>query len=213
MKKLIILFIVLSFTFQDADYLKEAQSWADKVFKLIYAVGCKHVHPAAKTFDQIKEVKKITCATSSSITYQQAGLIKKGKIVSHTSAIPEGQNILSHYDVSDLKKSLKLTVSHSENLKKGSCDFVKVMKKFKDMPSWLKQKGIMYVQDSNICISAGDNKIYSCNQTGKTYSQSGVNPLRKSGYPFKSPILWAIVPRSKGKSNVDSKTTLHHLPC
>jgi hypothetical protein len=35
------------------------------------------------------------------------------------------------------------------------------MKKYSGMPDWLKQKGILYVQDSNICVSAGNNKIYS----------------------------------------------------
>jgi hypothetical protein len=35
------------------------------------------------------------------------------------------------------------------------------MKKYSAMPDWLKQKGILYVQDSNICVSAGNNKIYS----------------------------------------------------
>ena len=36
------------------------------------------------------------------------------------------------------------------------------MKTYHNMPNWLKEKGIMYIQDKNICISAGNNKIYSC---------------------------------------------------
>ena len=48
---------------------------------------------------------------------------------------------------------------HLQNFKKGTCDFVKVMKLFDAMPNWLKQKGVMYVQNSNICISAGNNML------------------------------------------------------
>ena len=214
MVKIILIIILLSLTFQveeNIDYLKEAQKAVVRVYQQIYTVGCTHDSNTAKKFDDIKKTKKINCAGSASITYQQAGLIDKGKLVSHTKA--GSKNIVSHYDNSDLQKSLQLTVVNYQNLKKGTCDLVKVMKSYSDMPSWLKKAGIMYIQDSNICVSAGNSKIYSCNNTGKKYSPSDVNPLKGSGYPFTSPILWAVVPRSFGKSNVDSKTTLKHIAC
>ena len=213
MLKFIIFFTFLSLAFQagdNIDYLKNAQNSVDKVYKTIVDVGCKHAGKYPKKFEEIKVFKTMNCATSASITYQEAGLLKKGQKVSHTSSV---KDILSHYDVPDLKKSLSLTMTGYSNLKKGSCDFVKVMKKYPDMPEWLKKKGIMYVQDSNICISAGNKKIYSCNSTGETYSKTKVNPLRTHGYAFKSPILWAVVPRSFGKSNVESSTKLKHFPC
>ena len=196
---------------ESVDYLNEAQKWVDRVYTQIVTVGCKHGSPPAKKYDEIKQKKQINCAASASITYQQAGIIDAGKLVSHTAAV--GKNIVSHYNVADLKKSLSLSVTNYGNLKKGTCDLVKVMKTFNDMPAWLQKKGIMYIQDSNICISAGNKKIYSCNSTGKTYSKDGVNPLRSGGYAFTSPILWAVVPRSNGKSNVDSTTTLKHIAC
>ena len=196
---------------KSVDYLSEAQKWVDKVYTQIVNVGCKHGSPPAKKYDEIKQKKLINCAASASITYQQAGLIDAGKLVSHTAAV--SKNIVSHYNVADLKKSLGLSVQNYGNLKKGTCDLVKVMKTYKDMPAWLQKKGIMYIQDSNICISAGNKKIYSCNSTGKTYSKSEVNPLRTGGYAFTSPILWAVVPRSNGKSNVDSNTSLKHMSC
>ena len=214
MLKSIIIFAFLSLTFQvdqNIDYLKETQKWVDRVYKQIYGVGCKHTHTPATRFEQIKTKKQINCAASASITYQEAGLIDKGKLVSHTSAVHK--NIISHYDVSDLKKSLQLSISNYHNLKAGTCDLVKVMKKYHDLPSWLQKKGIMYIQDSNICISAGEKKIYSCNSSDRTYSPSDVNPLRSSGYPFTSPILWAVVPRTNGKSNVDQTTSLKHISC
>ena len=101
-------------------------------------------------------------------------------------------------------------------MKKGTCDFVKVMKKFKELPNWLKQKGIIYVQNSNICISAGNGKIYSCNSTGKQYGPGKSQVLREDKhheYAFSSLILWAVIPRSNGKSNIPENTPFKHLPC
>ena len=134
--------------------------------------------------------------------------------MSHTKSIGK-KDKKSYYDNSNLKKSLLLSFTHAQNLKKGTCDFVKVMKHYDAMPDWLKQKGIMYVQDSNICVSAGKGKIYSCNSTGKKYGKGGVKVLKTNPkeYALKSLILWAVVPRSNGKSNVPENTNLKSLPC
>ena len=212
MEKTTIFLLLLTLSLQaETDYLKEVQNWVDRVYKQIYNVGCTHSSTPAKKFEEIKTKRLINCAASASITYQQAGLIDKGKLVSHTDGVKK--NIISHYDDSNLQHSLELSVKNYKNLKKGTCDLVKVMKKYPDMPSWLKKKGIMYIQDSNICVSAGGDRIYSCNNKDHTYSPSDINPLKTSGYPFTSPILWAVVPRSNGKSNLDSKTTLKHISC
>ena len=125
-----------------------------------------------KLLEILKKKKKINCEGSSSIVYQMAGLLPKGATVSHTS----GGHGVSYYDKTDLKKSLSLSAKGYHNLKKGACDFVKVMKTYHNMPNWLKEKGIIYIQDSNICISDGNSKIYSCNNQGK-YGQGGINPL------------------------------------
>ena len=214
-------FVFLSLLFQvkNVDYLKNVQDWVDKVYQTIYSVGCWHKSPHPSTFDDIKRMKTINCASSVSITYQQAGLIEKGKKVSHTPACGihnDLEALRKYYDNSDLKKSLKLTMVHPENLKKGTCDLVKVMKKYKELPAWLQQKGVLYVQNSNICISAGNQKIYSCNSSNKQYGPGKSKVLRvdKDGeYAFRSLILWAVVPRSNGKSNVPSNTPYKHLEC
>ena len=214
--KFLIIITLLCITFQaDKDYLKEAAHWVDIVYKKIYESECKHEPPAASTFEEISKKKKINCVSSASITYQQAGLLDKGKKVGHTKAISKNLDKKKYYDNSNLKKSILLTFTNPKNLKKGTCDFVKVMKKYSGMPDWLKQKGILYVQDSNICVSAGNNKIYSCNATGKTYGKGHVNVLKTSAkeYAFSSLILWAVVPRSNGKSNVPNNTPFKHLPC
>ena len=90
------------------------------------------------------------------------------------------------------------------------------MKKYKELPAWLQQKGIAYIQNSNICISAGNNKIYSCNSSNKQYGPGKSQVLREDKhheYAFSSLILWAIVPRSNGKSNVPNNTPYKHLEC
>ena len=145
----------------DEDYLKNVQNWVDKVYQTIYNIGCTQVTPHPNSFEDMLKKKTISCGWSISITYQQAGLIQKGKKVSHTPACGihnDNEGLKKYYDVPDLKKSLHLTVTHPEHLKKGSCDFVKVMKRYKELPIYLRQKGIVYVQNSNICISAGNKK-------------------------------------------------------
>ena len=154
------LLICITIEVEKKDYLKEAAHWVDIVYNKIYDSECVHESPTAKTFEEIPQKKTISCSASASITYQQAGLIAKGKKVSHTASIGK-KDKKSYYDNSNLKKSLLLSFTHAQNLKKGTCDFVKVMKHYDEMPDWLKQKGIMYVQDSNICVSAGKGKIYS----------------------------------------------------
>ena len=198
------------------DYLKQAAHWVDKVYNKVYEVECKHEAPHPKTYEEIPKLKRINCGSSVSITYQQAGIIPKGKRTGHTARQNKDVDYKKYYDNPNLKKSLLLSFYHPQNFKKDTCDFVKVMKKFDEMPDWLKQKGIMYVQDSNICISAGKGNVYSCNSTGHVYGKGKSKVLRtnhKYEYAFRSLILWAVVPRSNGKSNVPKDTNLKHLAC
>ena len=211
-----ILLSIFSQSKGDQDYLKNAQHWVDIVYKKIYDVECKHVSPHPKTFEEIEKLKTINCGSSASITYQQAGIIDKGRRTGHTARAEGTKDYKSYYDSTDLKKSLYKSFYHPQNFKKGTCDFVKVMQRYEQMPDWLKTKGVLYVQNSNICISAGKNKIYSCNSTGHTYGKGKSKVLRtdmKHEAAFRTLTLWAVVPRSNGKSNVPSNTPYKHLPC
>ena len=218
---IILLFVYLNLFFQveNVDYLLNAQKWEDKIYQTIYNLGCWHKSPHPKNYQDMVNKKTINCCTSVSITYQQAGLLDKDKIICHTPACGihnNNEGLRKHYDSSDLKKSLSLTMTHAERLKKGTCDLVKVMKKFNEMPNWLQQKGIIYVQNSNICMSAGNKKIYSCNSSNKQYGPGKSKVLRqeqKGEYAFSSLILWAIVPRSNGNSNVPNDTPFKHIEC
>ena len=213
------IFSYLIFQVQNEDYLKNAQNWVDKVYETIYYLGCKHTKPHPSSYQDMIQKKTINCCTSVSITYQKAGLLDENKVICHTPACGihnDMEGLKKHYDSTDLKKSLKLTMTHPERLKKGSCDLVKVMKKYKELPKWLQQKGIIYVQNSNICMSAGNNKIYSCNSSNKQYGPGRSKVLREDNhheYAFNSLILWAIVPRTNNKSNVPKDTPFKHLEC
>lgn len=200
------------------DYLAASKHWVDLVFKEIYDAKCYHGGSTAKTFAQIKSTKRISCSGSSSITLQKAGVINSGLLVSHTQACKKNpdcnsDNYMSYYNVKNFTTALKRAVTQYSNLKKGTCDIVKVMQKYKDMKPWLQQKGIVYIHDSNICVSAGNKKIWSCNSSGKTYGEGGVNPLRSSGYTFNNQILFAIVPRTHGKSNVVASDGYEYKAC
>jgi hypothetical protein len=216
------LFIISSlilFSNCDEDYLKKVQNWVDKVYQTIYNIGCTQVTPHPNSYEDMLKKKTISCGWSISITYQQAGLIQKGKKVSHTPACGihnDNEGLKKYYDVPDLKKSLHLTMTNSHHLKKGSCDLIKVMKKYKELPIWLRPKGVIYVQNSNICISAGNKKVYSCNSSGKQYGPGKSQVLREDKpheYAFSSLILWAVLPRSNGKSNVPENSPFKHIPC
>ena len=210
-----ILINLISFSIS-VDYLKNAQYWVDIVYQKIYDVQCKHEAPHPRAFEEIQKLKRINCGSSVSITYQQAGMIDKGKRTGHTPAAEGTKDYKSYYDSTDLKQSLYKSVTNPKNFKKNTCDFVKVMQRYEDMADWLKIKGIMYVQNSNICISAGKNKIYSCNSTGHVYGEGKSKVLRtdmKHEAAFRTLTLWAVVPRTNGKSNIPVGTPYKHLPC
>ena len=62
----------------------------------------------------------------------------------------------------------------------------------------------------------GKNKIYSCNSTGKTYGIGKSKVLRtdmKHEAAFRSLTLWAVVPRTEGRSNIPVNSEYKHLPC
>ena len=84
------------------------------------------------------------------------------------------------------------------NIPKDKADVVYVGKVFADLPKKYKQKGCAYIQDSNACVYAGNNAIYSCNAAaGSQLDKKGRYKKNKitSGYAFNSPILVVVVPK------------------
>ncbi len=131
------------------DHLKAAELWTPKVFGEILKYKCLHKSPYASKFKDIKKKRRICCTKSSSIVFQMAGIIPKGKTVGHT---PNGRR--GHSNES-FDTALKKSVYNANLLIKGTCDIVMVMKKYKECPDWLRQKGIYLIQESNACICLG----------------------------------------------------------
>ena len=69
--------------------------------------------------------------------------------------------------------------------------------RFSRLPKKYKQAGMVYVQDSNICVSAGDGYIYSCNESSRQYRHGHYFRTKmKAGYTHHHKILYVIAPNS-----------------
>ena len=153
----------------------------------VYPLCVGKVHRGAnvdKVVDlaSLKKYKALSCNRMVSIVLQEAGLLPKGVVLGHT---PKKAG----------KKSIADAVKNAGKLK--HCKVVWVNKKFADLPAEYKKAGVVYIQNSNACISAGGGKIWSCNKSkGYRYTGKG-DYLRDSGYPFTSNILVVIVPVQK----------------
>ena len=159
---------------------------AKLVYQTIIDYGCKHAN-GAKTLSQIKTKKVTTCATAVSVALQEAGVLRKGTIISHTKAVG-GSNALKK------KNTIKKAISGTKNLIPGTYKIVKVGKVYKNMSGLYKKPGNVLVYDSNIAIIRDLDSMYSCNNGKSQINSQGryKSNISKSGYNFTSPILYCI---------------------
>ena len=164
------------------NYLKRVQKNADIVYNAIVEIHCKHKGGALSWAD-IKKKKVTTCSSAVSAVLQESGVLKKGTLISHT---PAGNK----------HDSIKSVIIGKDNLISGTYKICKVNKTFKNLDPEYQEKGIVYVYDSNIAISAGNNYIYSCNN-GTSQLKEGryIKDKMNSGYCFTQKILYVIIPR------------------
>ena len=123
--------------------------------------------------------RALSCNRIASIVMQAAGLLDKGFIISHTPK-------------RDGKKTIADAVSNYKKLK--NCEVVWVNKLYKDLPDKYKKAGCIYFQNSNACVSVGNNHIFSCNKRKLYKYKSKSDYDRTNGYPFTSKILVVVVP-------------------
>ena len=185
------------------NYMNKAAAAADKVYAKIVSLKCKH-KTGVKSWDQMLSQKVVTCNSSTSITYQEAGIVPAGKTFGHTDPVGGSDKYI-------LKKkpTIEKAMKGYGNIPKDKADVVYVGKVFADLPKKYKQKGCAYIQDSNACVYAGNNAIYSCNAAaGSQLDKKGRYKKNKitSGYAFNSPILVVIVPKTKEVTTVASTT-------
>ena len=174
------------------NYMNKAAAAADKVYAKIVSLKCKH-KTGVKSWDQMLSQKVVTCNSSTSITYQEAGIVPVGKTFGHTDPVGGSDKYI-------LKKkpTIEKAMKGYANIPEDKADVVYVGKVFADLPKKYKQKGCAYIQDSNACVYAGNNAIYSCNAaTGSQLDKKGRYKNNKitSGYAFKSPILVVVIPK------------------
>ncbi len=162
------------------NYRNRVAAKAERIYPL--CVGRKHgsgVQKRVKTLEQFKAQKELNCHLMVSLVLQEAGCLPKGCLIEHT-AKRSGKR--------------KITDAVRGTNKLRHCKVYWVNKHYKDLPEKWKKAGVVYIQDSNACISAGGGKIWSCNKSkGKWYKVKG-DYLRSGGYPFTSRILCVIVP-------------------
>lgn len=169
------------------DYLKMTAQWMPIVYDKIVELGCAH-KSGATTYEEIISKKTTTCSTSVSAVLQKAGILPKGEKVSHTEK--DGKS-------GSTKNSIAKAISGYQNLIKGTCDIVRINTTYAKMSSVYKKAGIVLVQDSNICMVAGDGSIYSTNEGTIQYKNGRyVKDKVTSGYPFTAVILYAIIPKT-----------------
>lgn len=162
---------------------------AKLVYQTVIDFGCKHAG-GAKTLSQIKTKKVTTCATSVSVTLQEAGVLKKGTLISHTRKVGSSVAIKK-------KNTVAKAISGVKNLKDGTYKIVRIGKRYKDMPAKYKKPGNVLVYDSNIAIIRDNDSIYSCNN-GKSQLnfqkryRSNIVSSNGKNYCTQSPVLYCI---------------------
>ena len=165
---------------QKTNYLTRAASAAKKVYP--NAIGKVHSGSDASkvvSLGSLKSHHSLSCNRMMSITLQEAGLLDKGQIVSHTKKAKG-------------KKTIADAVKNVKALK--HCKVIWVNKLYRDLPAEYKRAGVAYLQNSNACVSAGGGRIWSCNRSKGYKYRSRSDYYRSSGYPFTSKILVVIVP-------------------
>ena len=179
-------------TKKSTDYLAKTSAAAKVVYKKVLDLKCKH-RGGASSWNQMVKKHVTTCASSVSISLQQAGVLRKGKLVSHTARCgANGSKLMKR------KNTLSKAVTGKDNLIKGTFQLYRVGKLYKDLDASLKRAGVVYVYDSNIAISAGNKKIYTCNNgSSQLDSQKRyIRNIASSGYCFTHTIIYVIVPNS-----------------
>lgn len=167
------------------NYLSLVAKNADKVYGEIVKLGCKHKY-GAKDFDELKHKKITTCATAVSIVLQLSGMMDEGKLINHTDSVS---------DPLKKKRTIPQTMTGRQNIHNGTYSISRVGKTFHSLPAKYKRKGVIYVYDSNMAICAGNNEIYSCNNSASQMKNGRyIKDKLSSGYCFTEPIIYVILP-------------------
>lgn len=188
---------------ESVNYLAESKKWMKIVYDKVVEVHCRH-KGGVHTLEDIIAKRATTCTATITAVFVKVGLLKAGKHISHR--VPVGgsaENILKK------KNTIQKSMTGYENLDKTKCDVYYIgAKNWAAVPEKYKVAGAAYIQDSNGFMCQGKNKDgkwvnRSCNNSGSQVKRDkhGVpryyNNTMTSGYTFNSPVLVAIIPKSK----------------
>ena len=170
----------------DPNYLARTAKNAKRIYRKIETLGCRHVS-GVHTYEQMCKRRHCSCTTGASLALQAAGVLPHGKTVTHTKSGSERRKL----------KDPDKAIAKRKNLIKGTYTLYKANCRYSKLPKKYKQAGMVYIQDSNICVSAGDGYIYSCNQSSRQYRHGRYfRTKNKSGYTHHHKILYVIAPNS-----------------
>ena len=186
--------------FQCIDYLKRTGDGAEKTFRKVVELRC--IHSGVSSWDEMVSKKSISCSSSGSIALQLAGCLDPGKKMGHTYVKGTG---LKPKDITSIDKAM----FGEQYIRNARLIWVNCYER--DLPHWLKRRGVIYIQWSNCCTSAGmingKHWIWSCNEEGgyhnkhydqykETANRSGV--LSCGGhYPWGGIIHVCVLPFEK----------------
>jgi hypothetical protein len=141
--------------------------------------------------------KTINCNGSGAIALQLSGCLDTGVRMGHVSTKGIDESQITSIDKAMYNRD---KIRHCRFVWVGGC-------KYKDLPYWLRQRGVIYIQWSNCCTNAGDGWIWSCNEEGGynkqpdgsyRYDQYKGGVLTHSGhYPRNGIIFVCILPFEK----------------
>ena len=151
--------------FQCINYLKRTGDGAEDVFKEVCKIKCKH--SPISSWKEMVDKRSISCSSSGSVALQLAGCMDVGKKMGHVLVKGTG---IKPSSITSIKKAMYGV----ENIR--NCRLIWVNCYEKDLPYWLKQRGVIYIQWSNCCTSAGmingKHWIWSTNEEGGYHRQS-----------------------------------------
>ena len=170
----------------DPNYLVRSAAASKKVYNKIVALRCRH-SGGTRSYAQLLKRKKITCGTGVSVALQEAGMLKKGDVITHTTSGSEKRKLSKPSNA----------IKNLGRLKKGTYSLYKANCTFSKLPAKYKAAGMVYVQASNICISAGNGYIYTTNESSRQYRHGHYFKTRMNkGYTHRHKILFVIAPKS-----------------
>ena len=184
------------------DYRAAAGQAAEKVFRRVAEIKCQH--SPVSSWAEMEAKRSITCSSSGSIVLQLAECLDTGRKIGHT--LIKGTDLLPE-DITSIDKAMygRELLKHCRVIWVGGC-------RYKNLPVWLQRRGIVYIQWSNCCVSAGSGEIWSCNEEGGYHKQSDgsmrydqyMETKTRSGilsggghYPWGGAIYVCIVPDDK----------------